>query len=137
MQTHLVVSGNDLVADLQLALLQSTNVQDITVVHLHVLDLELGLTIDGKDTSVVLLSTLLGVEVGLVQEDAKWSVGGNVLGRLVEVGRVVDSLDVGFDVIEGWGSALDQYCGDVRYSPYLNESSVLGTASLASRAARS
>ena len=64
---HLVVRADDLVSNIQLALLQLTNMQDITVVHLYVGHLELGLAVNGEDTSIVLLSTLLGVKVGLVK----------------------------------------------------------------------
>jgi len=66
-ETHLVVCADDLVTDLQLALLQLTDMQNVAVVHLHIGHLELGLAVNGEDTSIVLLSTLLGVKVGLVK----------------------------------------------------------------------
>jgi hypothetical protein len=58
--------------------------QDVTVVHLHIGHLELGLAVDGEHTRIVLLSALLGVEVGLVEQDTERGIGSQVLRRLEE-----------------------------------------------------
>jgi len=42
---------------------------------LNVIDLEFGFAINGQNTGIVLLTTLLGVEVGLVEKDTEWGTG--------------------------------------------------------------
>ena len=74
--------------------------QDVSVIYLYILDLELGLPIDGNDTSVVLLTTLLGIKVGLVQNDTKGRVGREFRSRVVEFGGVIYRLDGRFDIIQ-------------------------------------
>jgi hypothetical protein len=47
---------------------------------LDIFNLEFGLAVNSDDTGIVLLTTLLGVKVGLVEEDTEWSIGRK-LGR--------------------------------------------------------
>jgi hypothetical protein len=54
--------------------------QHITVEHLHILHLELGLVADRQKTGIVLLPTLFGVKVGLVKDDSECLAGRNLGG---------------------------------------------------------
>jgi hypothetical protein len=98
--THLVVGRNDLVADGEGSLLDGTNVKNVAVEDLDVLDVEVGLAVNDNATSVALLSSRLGVEVGLVEQDTDKCLVRGLRGRLVELARVVDGLDLGVDVAE-------------------------------------
>lgn len=99
--THLIISRNHLIPNLQRPLLQGPNVKHVTVKHLHVRDLELGLPIDRQHSRVKLLTSLLGVEVGLVEEDAEaGGRGGELVGGGDELGGLVDALDGTVDVAE-------------------------------------
>ena len=82
---------------------------NVSVGDLNVGNLELRLAVDGKNTSVILLTSLLGVEVCLVEEDTERRVGGDLFRRLVEFGRVVDALDSGLDIVESCPSAQGTY----------------------------
>lgn len=66
-RTYLVISSNDFLADSDLALDHTSDMQNIAVRHLDIFHLELGLAVDREHASVVLLSTLFGVKVGLVE----------------------------------------------------------------------
>lgn len=101
-ETHLVVGRNDLVANREGSLLDGTNVKNVAIEDLDVLDVEVGLAVNDDATSVALLSSRLGVEVGLVEQDSDESLIGGLRGRLVELARVVDGLDLGVDVAEAW-----------------------------------
>lgn len=79
MTAHLVIRRDHFISDIQLAFLQLTDMKNVTVVDLHIGDLELGLSVNSKHTRIVLLSTLLGVEVCLVEQDSERLVGGDVL----------------------------------------------------------
>ena len=95
-----VVSANDLISDLELSFFESTNMEDVTVEYLDIFDLEFRFTIDGDDTGIVLLTTLLGVEVGLVEYDTEWSIGRKLGGGRDEFRRLVETLDGCLDVLE-------------------------------------
>ncbi|GKT91710.1 uncharacterised protein [Colletotrichum tofieldiae] len=99
---QLIVLADDLVARRQGAVLEVTVVDNVASVVLHIQDLELGNIINDNTSSIGDLATRLGVEVGLVQQQTKRSVLGNVLGRLDETFAVVDQLHLGL------GVALDE-----------------------------
>jgi hypothetical protein len=98
--THLVVRRNNLVADRERALLDGSNMQHVAVEDLNILDDKVGLAVDDDPTRVVLLSSRLGVKVGLVKNDTDERLGRHLRGRLVKVARVVDRLDLGVDVAQ-------------------------------------
>jgi hypothetical protein len=75
-----VISANDFVSDFELSFFQSTDVEDVTVEHLDIFDLEFRFTINGDDTGIILLTTLLGVEIGLVEYDTEWGIGRELRG---------------------------------------------------------
>lgn len=66
LRNYLVIRANHFISDFHLPLLHSANMQHISVVHLHVLDFELRLAVNGQYTSIVLLSTLFRVKVCFV-----------------------------------------------------------------------
>jgi hypothetical protein len=47
---------------------------------LDIFDLEFRFTINGDDTGIILLTTLLGVEIGLVEYDTEWGIGRELRG---------------------------------------------------------
>lgn len=96
--THLVVGRHNLVTDGQLALSHVSNVEYVTVEDLDLLDDKVGLAVDDDTTSVVLLSSRLGVEVGLVEDEPESFLGGSLGGGVVELAQVVDGLDGCVDV---------------------------------------
>lgn len=102
-KTHLVVGRHHLVTDGQLTLSHVSNVQHVTVEDLDLLDDKVGLAINDDTASVVLLSSRLGVEVGVVEDETEGFLGGSLGGRFVELARVVDGLDGCIDVSETWG----------------------------------
>jgi hypothetical protein len=61
-ETYLIVRADYFLPNRQLSVLQMPAVQNITVVDLNILNVELGLPIDDYTSSVVLLSTGLGIE---------------------------------------------------------------------------
>jgi hypothetical protein len=95
-----VISANDFVSDFELSFFQSTDVEDVTVEHLDIFDLEFRFTINGDDTGIILLTTLLGVEIGLVEYDTEWGIGRELRGGRDEFRRLVETLDSRFDVLE-------------------------------------
>lgn len=70
-RTHLVICADHFISDLDLALFHLPDMQDISIVHLHVLHFELGLSVNGDHTGIVFLSTLLGIEICAVEEDTE------------------------------------------------------------------
>jgi hypothetical protein len=95
-----VISADDFISDFELSFFKSTDMKDVTVEYLNIFDLEFRFTIDGDDTSVIFLTTLLGVEVGLVEYDTEWSIDRELGGGRDEFGRLVETLDGRFDVLE-------------------------------------
>jgi hypothetical protein len=67
---------------------------------LDIFDLEFRLTINGDDTGIIFLTTLLGVEVGLVEYDTEWGIGRELRGGRDEFRRLVETLDSCLDVLE-------------------------------------
>lgn len=91
--THLAVRASDLVPDLDLALLHEPDVQDVSIEHLHIGHLEVGLAIDRQRARVVLLSTGFGVKVGLVEQDPEGRSLFEIRGGVDKLGGLVDPLD--------------------------------------------
>lgn len=100
--THLVVSRDNLIVQSEFSLLQSSDMQNVSVVNLHIVDEEVGLAIDDDSTSVVFLSSRFSVEVGLVQNDSESSIGRKFVRVVVELRREVDCLDRCVDVSESY-----------------------------------
>lgn len=65
---YLVVGTSDFIANLELTFLHVTDVQNITVVYLNVGNLKVCFAVDGDGTSVILLTSRLGVKVRLVKQ---------------------------------------------------------------------
>jgi hypothetical protein len=97
--SELVELGNHLATDAQLAFAEIPSVQDVTSVHLDVIYCEVSLAIDDELSEIRLLTTLLSVEVGLVEQDTEALALGNLLCALQELLVVVDSFDGGVDVL--------------------------------------
>jgi hypothetical protein len=95
-----VISADDFISNFELSFFQSTDVEHVTVEYLNILNLEFRFTIDGDDTSVILLTTLLSVEVGLVEYDTEWGIGRKFRGGRDEFRRLVETLDSCLDVLE-------------------------------------
>lgn len=91
--SHLAVGADDLVANLDLALLHVPNMQDVSVEYLNVGHLKIGLAVDGKRTGIILLSTGFGVKVGLVEEDPEHGPVLQLRCGVDELGALVDPLD--------------------------------------------
>lgn len=66
---------------------------DVSVEHLHVLDLELGNTVNSDAALIILLPSAFRVESGFVKNDAKRCVRGDVRGGGRESLLVVERLD--------------------------------------------
>jgi len=67
-----------------MTILEMTGMQDIAVVHLDIFDLKVGDAVNNDITSIVLLSTRLSVEAGLVKENTKGGVFWDVCRGLEE-----------------------------------------------------
>ena len=74
--------------------------QDVTVEDLNILHDEVGLAVDDNSTGVALLSSRLGVEVGLVEQNTDESLIWCFRSGLVKFAGVVDSLDLRVDISE-------------------------------------
>lgn len=104
--TYLVVGTGHLVSNLELAFLQLSNVQNIAIVDLNVGNFKVGLAVDGDGSSVILLTTRLGVEVGLIKQKTEWTTRFQ-LGRVLDkLGFLVDGLDLADGVAEHCGTIL-------------------------------
>ena len=77
--TKFVVRRDNLITDIELAVLHVTGVKDVAVVDLDVRDLKLGNTINDDAACVVLLATGLRVEAGAVEEETERGVLRNIL----------------------------------------------------------
>ena len=100
--TDLVVRRDDLIVQSEFSFLQSSDVQNVSVVDLDVVDEEVGLAVDDDATRVVLLSSRFGVEVGLVEDDSESSVGREFVRVVVEFRGEVDCLDRRVDVAQSY-----------------------------------
>jgi hypothetical protein len=72
---------------------------------LYIFNLEFGLAVNSDDTGIVLLTTLLGVKVGLVEQDTERSIGRKLGRRRNEFRRLVKSLDGCLDILDACSSA--------------------------------
>jgi hypothetical protein len=95
-----VVGTDDFISNFELSFFESTNVEDVSVEYLDILDLEFRFPINGDDTSIVLLTTLLGIKVGFVEYDTEWGIGRKLGGGRDEFRRLVETLDSCLDVLE-------------------------------------
>ena len=96
--TYLIILADNLVAHGKTAILEKSSVQDVARVYLHVGDLEFGNTIDEDLARVIFLTTLLGVEVCPIENQADLFSLWQLLGGGMEVVGMIDGFDIGRDV---------------------------------------
>ena len=72
-------SRDNLIAHGECAILELADVEHVTIVNLDVRDLEFCDTVDNDASRIVLLSTRLSVETGLIEQDSKQRTLGNLL----------------------------------------------------------
>lgn len=96
--THLIVRRDNLVSNFKVSVLEATGVHDIPVISLYVGDLKVSNTIDDDVARIVFLSTRLGIEAGLVEEDTEGRACRDILGGGNELLVVEDGLHVSSDV---------------------------------------
>lgn len=93
-ETHLIVSANNLISNVQLSLRQHSDMKDVSAEDLDVRDEELGLPVDDDGSGISLLSSGLGVEVGSIEKETDgWGRGREGRGGRKEGRGVVDSLE--------------------------------------------
>jgi len=74
--------------------------QYISIVHLHIFHLEIGLPVHCENASIILLSSLFRIEVGPVQQDTEYCVRRELGGGFEESGGMKYAFDRRFDFIE-------------------------------------
>ena len=95
---ELVVLASNLITLSKLTVLDETVVNNVATKLLNVKNLELGNTIDNDAASISDLTTGLGVEVGVVEQETKRGLGREILAGLEELLAVEDQLDLALGI---------------------------------------
>jgi hypothetical protein len=93
-----VIRGDNWAANVEFAVFENTGVYNISVVDLDVADLKVGDAVNDNVTSIILLSTRLGVEARLVKDDTKGGACRDLAGIFVELFVVYNDLNLGVNV---------------------------------------
>ncbi len=100
--TYFIVRWYNFIPQFKLPILQTSSMQHITIIHLDIFHLKMGNAVDYDTSSVVFLSTSLGVETRLVEDNTNSSVWRNVASRFKKWFFVENGLYCSSDVPEIW-----------------------------------